>query len=155
MAESQRDQEERDLQLPPLQTWTQEQRDYWETYVCDLADALRLGHVEMYFEWGKSLDKDIAAASNSQLKRNRLRLAWSENLPNDPVEEARDSAVHELMHYHTAKLRQSILCVEDHVQKDVFLAIAKMIDLEEEQLVDAVTRLLAPTLPLPVWPVKS
>lgn len=155
MAEQRHTVDSRDLQLPPIQTWTQAQMDYWEQYVSDLADLLRMAHIELYFEWGKSLDRDAQAQSSPQLKRNRLRCGWSDEFPGEPAEEQRDTAVHELLHYHTARLRQSLEQIEQQLLAPVFQTWVETVDLDEEQLVDTLTRIIAPNLPLPVWPNDS
>lgn len=128
-------------------TYVSENRHWLEPYLRDLQHRMDLDHWRI-----ELIDQEPEDDCRAQVWL-RKDSRWARILVGDAYEddmsELRDSMVHELLHVHINAFDGLFDDVESHLGTPAWDVIEKRRHVELEHLIFALTRVIAPTMPLP------
>lgn len=130
---------------------TRAQKNALERYISEAQQTLNLGQWKIELEDSPCEDDALAEIEVSEnLWQARIRVAHS--FFKEKPEEQRDTIVHELIHVHTAGIERSRDRMEKTLGELAWPVFQASMENEVERAVDALAKIVAPTLPIPEFP---
>ena len=130
---------------------TRAQKTALERYISEAQQTLNLGQWKIELEDSPCEDDALAEIEVSEnLWQARIRVAYS--FFKEKPEEQRDTIVHELIHVHTAGIERSRDRMEKILGELAWPVFQASMENEVERAVDALAKIVAPTLPIPEFP---
>ena len=130
---------------------TRAQKNALERYISEAQQTLNLGQWKIELEDSPCEDDALAEIEVSEnLWQARIRVAHS--FFKEKPEEQRDTIVHELIHVHTSGIERSRDRMEKTLGELAWPVFQASMENEVERAVDALAKIVAPTLPIPEFP---
>jgi hypothetical protein len=130
---------------------TRAQKTALERYISEAQQTLNLGQWKIELEDSPCEDDALAEIEVSEnLWQARIRVAYG--FFKEKPEEQRDTIVHELIHVHTAGIERSRDRMEKTLGELAWPVFQASMENEVERAVDALAKIVAPTLPIPEFP---
>ncbi len=117
-------------------------------YLRSLADAMLLRDWHVVLSRTPA-DDDSRAQVSRHAGKNQVEISLGKEWLVLSPEQRRQTATHELLHAHTARLCRTMRRYADQAEGDVVRYVKTAFDDEEEILIDTLARVIAPALPLP------
>jgi hypothetical protein len=119
-----------------------------------LAYIRRMGDALLLRDWDLMLSRDRASCNNHASislheAKNQGTISLGQDWESRTPEQQRQTITHELLHCHTARLCRTMTRLAEKDKRDLIEYVDASFDNEEEIVIDALSRVLAPFMPLP------